>query len=457
MSRTNDLVRVGCICLALFQFSAAAESWKPPAPEPTPEETLVLELINRLRANPRAEGTLMAGKYRSLMSGFKVDWDMFSSEMDPIKPAQPLVFNLALLAAARNHSNYMNLNSQTHEEAAGLPGFTGKTFADRCRAAGYPSLWVGEDIYRNVPDVLYSHVGLVVDVGEGPGGMQTGRGHRVNMTDPNYREAGTGIVPLGKRLTVTHEFGIRQVPRLAGGVVYTDKNRNCFYDIGEGIGGVKISSSDGSSTTTWPSGAFSLELKGLEEVTLTAEFQGKSYSETFKPGAGNIKFDWRIPQAGEVEAVDRLLAGVDSVHDKKSSSYFAALGALADGSSGIGVDPARQKKIRDLTSKVGEELDAHKQAVLEILRASELTDFQKMAAEHRAPYAGTVAETWFSEAQSVRNAVLAEKAYKHRVSAGEKLPAAKLELRRQLLALQKQLIHAEFLECVEELLKTVTP
>ena len=67
------------------------------SPEPTAAETLILEYINRCRANP-AEDALRCletvGVPRS------VDRNMFKEEMLAAKPAPPLVFDLALLKAA---------------------------------------------------------------------------------------------------------------------------------------------------------------------------------------------------------------------------------------------------------------------------------------------------------------------------------------------------------------------
>src|ERR1041384_1985918 len=88
--------------------------------------------------------------------------------------------------------------------------------------------------------------------------------------------------------------GCNPTARCAGGVCYMDLNGNRFYDVGEGLGSMTISSSDGATVSTWKSGAFTLELKGQKEITLTAVYEGEKFSKTFSAGSENIKFDWIV-------------------------------------------------------------------------------------------------------------------------------------------------------------------
>jgi len=131
----------------LLGAPAWAEVYEAPSPTPTVEETLILEFINRARADPAAEGE------RILASDIRVPGDvdkaMFAQEMREIKPAPPLVFNLQLLDAARKHAHYMVLNEQGHGQVEGRPGFTGKSMSDRIKGAGYRGGAMAENAFRS--------------------------------------------------------------------------------------------------------------------------------------------------------------------------------------------------------------------------------------------------------------------------------------------------------------------
>src|SRR5207302_172867 len=59
--------------------------------------------------------------------------------------------------------------------------------------------------------------------------------------------------------TIDSAQGLDARPFITG-VVINDANGNGKYDIGEGLGGVSISVSNGASTTTFGSGGYSLQL-----------------------------------------------------------------------------------------------------------------------------------------------------------------------------------------------------
>ena len=76
--------------------------------DPTNEEQLYLELINRARANPTAEGLRLATttdpNVLSAYSSFGVNLVLMQSQFGVIPPAPPLSLNATLTAAARAHS-----------------------------------------------------------------------------------------------------------------------------------------------------------------------------------------------------------------------------------------------------------------------------------------------------------------------------------------------------------------
>ena len=383
--------------LAFALFAAVQDSkgpYEPPDREPTPEETLIVELMNRFRANPSAEADLIAPPGKT---GGGVDWKMFRDEMKALKPMPPIVFNLDLLDAARKHSYYMIHNGLTHDETPGKTGFYGAGPADRIKSSGYKGGGWAENAFAGSSGALDSHNGFLVDAGAGPGGMQPERGHRKNMI-AGYREVGPGGVPTGRGLSVTHDFGSRDV-RMAGGVVYIDVNANSFYDVGEGLGQVTVASSDGGAVTTWKSGAYVLDLKGQKDVTLTAYLGGEKFSKAFASGKDNVKFDWAVPKEIPLKAADKLIDAADKA--KETPKAFASLIALYVGSRNLYMDAERKTRVQELTKEVGAALEAAEKTVGDALKDPEAAGLKKLIDEARKPYKGTDADAWFVDAETI--------------------------------------------------------
>ena len=431
-----------CLC-SLTSSVYGADEYKPTDREPSPEETLILELINRFRADPKAEAARIApaGAATATYSGKGVDWKMFVDEMSQLKAAPPLVFNLDLLDAARKHSHYMILNELTHVEDPVKPGFYGVGFGERCTKSGYKGFAGGENAFRDPSNIKHSHSGFVVDNGVGPGGMQPSRGHRSNMINAGYKEVGGAAVPHGKSFSVVHDFGNRKV-RMAGGVIYIDKNNDNFYDVGEGLGGVTIKSSDGASTQTWKSGAFELDLKGDGPVTITAEYSGQSFSKTFEAGKDNIKFDWIVPEKIALERADQYLNAVERIKETKSQSYSNSLLALYLGTRNLGLDADRTKRIDSLTHGIGADLESHQAAIVEALKNYDPVTFGRLLDEHRKRYHGTVADAWFQQAEMVGTVKYNVKTIEAQKDENPKiLIANKKQLAAQIAELEKQMTY----------------
>src|SRR5260370_14988209 len=83
--------------------------------QPTDEEQLYLEYINRSRANPPAEGARLASTtdpdVLSAYSYFGVDLGLLQAQFNTIPAAPPLAINAQLLASARLHSCDMYTNN----------------------------------------------------------------------------------------------------------------------------------------------------------------------------------------------------------------------------------------------------------------------------------------------------------------------------------------------------------
>ena len=396
---------------------AAENVYQAPDPEPTNDETLILELMNRFRADPTNE----VERWKGGNPWGGIDQQMFLKEMKELTPSPPLVFNLKLLEAARKHSHYMILNGLGHEEDPSKAGFTGKGPGDRAKLAGYQSGGWGENAFRDPGSAYRSHVGFIVDAGAGPGNMQPGRGHRTNMMSKGYREVGPSAVPHGgENVSVTHLFGAGNGVRFCGGVVYLDKNNNHFYDPGEGIGELKIIASDGTSCSTWKSGAFTLNLKSAGPVTIITEYAGERKTQTFQAGKENIKFDFEISPEVHYKKADQLMAAVTAA-GKDDAKLFVAKVNLLEDSRTLYLDTERQNKIKELTDGLPAEIETHKSAVITALKDfKDVQTYSTVLNEHRKPFRGTKLEVWFTQAES------AAKAAQLVISYGQKVASAKL-------------------------------
>ncbi len=440
------------LALGLSVTQLRGEVYQAPSPEPTDEETMILEYMNRFRADPKAEVARIVPKSGTLFGFVKVDWNMFTAEVEALKPAPPLVFNLKLLEAARKHSFYMIHNGLGHDESAGKQGYTGNSFVDRCRAVGYGSAGA-ENCYRDARGAWNSHAAFVVDWGNGgPGGMQPGRGHRTNMANGGFKEVGPSAVPHEDRFSVTHNFGSSGA-RFVGGVVYQDKNNNGQYDTGEGRGGVKLSASEGSLTMTWKSGAYALPLKGAAAVTITMESPGQSTTNAIPAGKENVKFDWIVPQEGELQFADSLLAKVEAVPTKdiKDKNFFKSVIELYMGAAHLGLDAKRAERVRALTKEVGPQLDADRKAVEDALAHFDPKTWQKTLNEHRKPYGGTAAEKWFKEAELVGNVKVSCENFKAKVEATKVPQSQKQQFLKQVESASGQMQIAYFRGAMEAL------
>ncbi len=82
--------------------------------DPTAEEQFMLEIINRARANPSAEGLRLKATTDPDILGaysfFQVDTAKMVAEFAGYPPRPPLAFNANLIAAARGHSQDMVVN-----------------------------------------------------------------------------------------------------------------------------------------------------------------------------------------------------------------------------------------------------------------------------------------------------------------------------------------------------------
>jgi hypothetical protein len=319
-----------CLSLATVWDGAAAESKVPRAPEPNPlsitnlnavkpsrglaigatlysigqptdDEQLYLELINRARANPPQEGIWLSEltdpDVVSAIDFFDVNLTVMVNEFSVIAPAQPLAFSAPMIAAARLHSALMFTNQvQQHQiTSVGEPNLLA-----RLQNEGYQATTASENIFSFSESTLYGHAGFQIDWGNDADGMQDGRGHRVNIHRADFREIGVGVYDgvngsVGPQL-VTQDFGLTtaDTPFLTG-VVYHDLNSNEFYDQGEGLGGVQVEVTGAAFfAVTAGSGGYTIPLPGdgSYTVTFSAANGGTFTTNITVTGGLNFKADW---------------------------------------------------------------------------------------------------------------------------------------------------------------------
>lgn len=275
--------------------------------DPTNEEQYYLELINRARANPPAEGIRLAtttdGSVLASYSAFGVNLVLMQSQFALILPAPPLSMNATLLTAARAHSqNMLQNNYQGHSGPDG--SLTTRLASYTAGANGWS---IGENVYAYSTSVWYGHAGFEVDWGgsAATGGMQSPPGHRQNIHSTTFREVGVGVAlgsnggsgGVGPQL-VTQDFGTTGgLQPFITGVVYRDLNNNGFYDPGEGVGGVTVTISNGSSyAVTAASGGYSVPVPGSGNYTVTYSGGGVPTNQRNVSviNAQNVKSDYVV-------------------------------------------------------------------------------------------------------------------------------------------------------------------
>ena len=384
------------ICLPL----PAAEEKEPkgvyvaPDPEPTPEETLILEYINRGRADPKAESARIAPPGKKIRG---VEVDMFRKEMDQIKASAPLVFNLDLLKAARRHAHYQILNGQGHDEVLGKKGFSGANPGERVRAVGYRFRGVAENVFVHGRSPRQAHEEFIVDRGPGgTGGMQPGRGHRVNIFNEKFREYGGSYLRHSNKASVTQLFGTRGGGRFVGGVAYVDKNNNKFYDIGEGMGAIQMTAG-GKTAKTWKSGAYSLAI-GEGAVAITAVYNDLKYTRLLPSGSDNVKFDFIIPQTADVKRVQAMLRMVKRYGNTKSKARFRAILNLILNTQNVVIDDGTRAEIKEVSAGVAEQLEKDREAAREAMKSEDMNAARKTLMALRTNYSMTPAFNWFNDA-----------------------------------------------------------
>ncbi len=306
--------------------------------DPTDEEQFYLELLNRTRMNPTAEGARLADTSHldantvAAYNFFHVDLALMQTNLAAFPPVPPLAMEPRLTQAARGHTQWMLANGiQGHEETS--PAGSGNvvnTTGTRITSTGYTFSTAGESVFAFAESVENGHAGFEVDWGNGPGGVQNPPGHRLNNHTAAFREIGIGVVDGRNTVTninagvtnigkvgpqlVTFDFAARQSTQpFVTGVAYYDLNGNHFYDAGEGIGGltVSIAGNDNFAVTANSGGYAVPTVDGPQTVTFSGPNFSSASQQVLVSGGKNVKADlaltYTAPAIGGTALANLLL------------------------------------------------------------------------------------------------------------------------------------------------------
>lgn len=294
-------------------------------PGPSNEEQYYLELVNDARLDPLGNAARYITSYNPLKSSnsdiqsalnyFKVTGQALLDAYKALVPVAPVAWNDQLATAARTHNDVMiSTDSQTHQ-APGEPGL-----GDRITAAGYSGwLSAGENVYAYSDGTLYGHAGFMVDWGNGPDGMQSPAGHRVNIMNANWTEVGIGVTNEANGATsvgpqvVTQDFSNRNHHFILG-VAYTDQDSSNFYTPGEGRADLAITLGANSATST-ASGGYSLDVAGAGSSTVRLSGGGLAgtVTVTLQSLASNVKLD--VMNGNDLKlSASATVSGIDIIH-----------------------------------------------------------------------------------------------------------------------------------------------
>lgn len=310
MKRTHASLLI-CVLVAVSSSGVSRE--------PTDLEQYYLELVNRARSNPNEEVTRLSGKVWG-DEGAPVPADL-NEGIGPgtisATPKPPLAFDIHLMDSATDYSDLLLATEQFTHSANG-------TSLSRMIAAGYafsPPSRAGENLATTASTgphpidrqrVDQHHEGLFIDRNV------SGRGHRINLMNPDFREVGIairadedGLSIFGagfKEVLSTQHFASSSNRLFLTGVIYHDTNTNAFYDPGEtaGILSVTVKTTGGIPVATgssFASGGYSINLNGVAPgAYLLSVRDAFNLEET-------VAFTWSAAQNLKVDLVNPAFPG----------------------------------------------------------------------------------------------------------------------------------------------------
>ena len=257
-------------------------------------EQLFLELINRARLDPLAEGQLQGVADLSAGTGMVVTGAAL----------QVLAYNAALYQSSTVHNQDMIRNNYFDH-----PGSDGSDAGGRMFTAGYGpktaggalTFGWGENLaWRGTSGVLNANAEVYNEHRD----LFRSNDHRSNILDPSYEELGVSAITASgyqgyNALLTTHNFGFRPSAGVfVTGVNYTDRDGDDFYSIGESAAGRTVQLLRGvtvlGTTGTANAGGYQLQMAnnaGAVEIVFSGADLASAKAATFTLGTLNVKFD----------------------------------------------------------------------------------------------------------------------------------------------------------------------
>jgi serralysin len=289
---------------------------------PTADEQYMLELVNRARSDPAAEAARLGVSLGTITAA----------------PKQPLAFDPDLIEAARLHSAWM-----LDADAFSHTGEGGSSAGQRMAAAGYQftGSWTwGENIAYRGGAATATTVESLHDA------LFRSSGHRANILNATFREAGIGIEDGEYRgftaTMATQAFAKSGTEAFLTGVAFGDRDGDRFYDPGEGWGAVRVEAEGaGGATwtaTTWDSGGYTLALPaGSYSVTFSGGALAAPVTKAVTVGTSNVKLDLTAADARPTGVALTGTAGDDRLTGGALDDVLAG-GAGRDRLYGLGGD-----------------------------------------------------------------------------------------------------------------------
>lgn len=257
----------------------------------TPQEQLMLELVNRARMDPLAEAARL---------GIDLNQGLTAGTISAA-PKQVLAMNAFLQKSADNHSAWMLTHDRFSHTAdpALAAGWTGASPGDRMAAAGYTfsGSWAwGENIaWRGTTGTL-DPTSSIVKQHES---LFLSAGHRVNILNGSFQEVGvgqqTGVFTYNgvnyNASMVTQNFARSGVAVFVTGVVYNDTTNNDFYDVGEQVAGRSVSAVGATTDVTGAGGGYALKFTAGGAKTVSFSLATGVVTATVQVGTENAKVD----------------------------------------------------------------------------------------------------------------------------------------------------------------------
>lgn len=273
----------------------------------TDQEQLLLELVNRARANPTAE----ANRFNIGLNDGLPAGTITTAAKKPLAPHQILVN----IAGAHSQDMLDRGFFSHYTDHAAKPPTIGP--GQRAVSAGYPAATtaVGENIAWKGDQGAINENQYVYVLHEE---LFKSKFHRKGMLEPANDEAGMGVRDGQFRnpddgvtynaLMVTENFGIRNINPYITGVVYTDTNNNDFYDIGESIRSGTVTATNINTGATFSetigtSGAYGIVVPtGVYSVRASYTVNGSATSSTriVTVGSDNVKADFDTTTPGSL-------------------------------------------------------------------------------------------------------------------------------------------------------------